>query len=303
MKHKLKYKLPVVMISQEKAIFLSKRFLPIGYSISKSFPLLKQTLIEAGIDDLEPIEYLAVGFVSTLLIFILLASLFGLIIFVAYQKMLLTDQLLFLLIISMIVIPFIYLLYFISYPKLLATRRQALIEEKLVFAIRNIMIKVRSGVSLFNAILDVASGDYGLVSEEFKIVVEEIESGISQETALEHLSMRTSSPSFKRAIDILSNAVKSGSDIAGTLSLINDMLVKKQQTDMISYSAELTPFSMAFMLIAVVFPSLGMSVFIILGAMLHFDVMLLVYGIPAFLIIFMFFFIGLIKSRRPAIGV
>lgn len=291
------------MISQEKAISLSSKFMSIGYSLSKSFPLLKQTLIEAGIDDLDPIQYLAIAFVTSLTMFILLAAMFGLIIFVAYQKALLTDQLLVLLILSMIIIPFIYLFYFISYPKLTAAKRQALIEEKLVFAMRNIMIKVRSGVSLFNAMLDVASGDYGLVSDEFKIVVEEIESGISQETALEHLSMRTSSPSFKRAIDILANAMRSGSDIAGTLNLINDMLVKKQQTDMVSYAAELTPFSMAFMLIAVVFPSLGMSVFIILGAMLHFDVLILVYGVPAFLVIFMFFFIGLIKSRRPAIGV
>jgi len=167
---------------------------------------------------------------------------------------------------------------------------------------REIMIKVGSGVPVFNAILDVSNGDYGIVSDEFKVAVEEIQSGISQEEALNRLSRRVPSQSLKRAIDILVNAIKSGSDIHGTLSVINDMLVKKQQSDMRTYAAELTPMSMAYMLVSVVLPSLGMSVFVILGSISHFNVIYIIYLLPPFLLTFQVFFMGMVGSRRPAVG-
>ena len=85
--------------------------------------------------------------------------------------------------------------------------------------------------------------------------------------------------------------------------LINDMLIQKQQSDMKSYAGELTPMSMGYMLISVVLPSLGMSVFIILGSMAHINVVALIYIIPVILVVFQVFFMGMVSSRRPAIGV
>ena len=197
----------------------------------------------------------------------------------------------------------VFFLYFLNFPKLQATKRNKLIEEQVVFATREIMIKVGSGVPVFNALLDVANGEYGVVSEEFKLAIEEIESGVPQEVALDHLARRVPSQSLRRAIDIMLNAIKSGSDVAGTLSLINDMLIKKQQSDMKSYAGELTPMSMAYMLISVVVPSLGMSVFVILGSLAHFNTVDIIYIIPPFLLIFQIFFMGMVGNRRPSIGV
>ena len=182
-------------------------------------------------------------------------------------------------------------------------KRRSLIETQLIFATRELMIKLKSGVPIFNALLDIAMGDYGLVSSEFKIAAEEIESGIPQDIALDNLSRRVPSQSFKRTIDIMLNAMRSGSDLAATLDIINDMLVRKQQSDMQAYAGELTPLSMGYMLIAVVVPSLGMSVFLILGSMAKINVTLFIYFIPALLIMFEVLFIGLVKSRRPAVGV
>ncbi|MDP8012736.1 MAG: type II secretion system F family protein [Nanoarchaeota archaeon] len=304
MKYRRKQRrLPTLFFSEEKILSMSRSFRAIGYRLHKSLPLIGVSLREAGLEDIDPIIFLSSAFVVALTLFLVIGAVFSFFLFEVYIRGLLNNVVLYTSLFLIFIVPIIYFLYYINYPKLIAGRRQAQIEEKLVFAMRDIMIKVRSGVSLFNAILDVSAGDYGLVSEEFKIVVEEIESGIAQETALENLSRRTSSQVFRRSIDILTNAMRSGSDVAGTLGLINDMLVKKQQSDMISYAAELTPFSMAFMLVAIVFPSLGMSVFIILGSMLHINVIIFIYILPVFLVVFQVFFVGLVKSRRPAIGV
>ncbi len=295
-------KIPAVIISQEKAIFFGKKVKKIAYNLKNLNPGLKQDLLQASMD-IDYIDYIAAGIIVTIVMVGLMAGISALILLIAIKKDLLTIKIEAILPVLIIVVPAVYFMYFVNYPKLQATKRNKLMEEEVVFATREIMIKIGSGVPIFNALLDVANGDYGVVSDEFKLAVEEIESGVPQEVALDHLARRVPSQSLRRAIDIMLNAIKSGSDVAGTLSLINDMLIKKQQSDMKSYAGELTPMSMAYMLISVVLPSLGMSVFVILGSLAHFNTVDIMYIIPPFLLIFQFFFMGMVGSRRPSIGV
>ncbi len=294
--------MPVIMVSQEKALFFGKKFRRIAFLLRNVSPGLDSSLLEGGIN-IPGVDYLAAGILISFMLAILLLLVGVLLALVAAQRGLLTTQLLSILSLLVIVVPAVYFVYFANYPKLQAAKRKAGIDEKVVFAIREIMIKVGSGVPIFNALLDVSNGDYGIVSAEFKVAVEEIQSGVSQEEALTRLSRRVPSPSLRRSIDILVNSIKSGSDVHGTLILINDMLIKKQQSDMRTYAAELTPLSMMYMLISVVLPSLGMSVFIILGSIAHFDVLYIIYILPPFLLMFEIFFMGMIGSRRPAVGV
>ena len=295
-------KIPSIMISPEKAMFFGKKVKRLAFNLRDIIPSLRQDLLQASMD-VDYIDYIAAGIIVTLVLIGLMAGVSALILLIAIKKNLLTIKIEAILPVPVIVVPAVYFLYFLNFPKLQATKRNKLIEEQVVFATREIMIKVGSGVPVFNALLDVANGEYGVVSEEFKLAIEEIESGIPQEVALDHLARRVPSQSLRRAIDIMLNAIKSGSDVAGTLSLINDMLIKKQQSDMKSYAGELTPMSMAYMLISVVVPSLGMSVFVILGSLAHFNTVDIIYIIPPFLLIFQIFFMGMVGNRRPSIGV
>ncbi len=290
------------MISPEKALFFGKKVKRLAFNLRNIIPSLRQDLLQASMD-VDYIDYIAAGIIVTLVLIGLMAGVSALILLIAIKKNLLTIKIEAILPVLIIVVPAVYFLYFLNFPKLQATKRNKLIEEQVVFATREIMIKVGSGVPVFNALLDVANGEYGVVSEEFKLAIEEIESGVPQEVALDHLARRVPSQSLRRAIDIMLNAIKSGSDVAGTLSLINDMLIKKQQSDMKSYAGELTPMSMAYMLISVVVPSLGMSVFVILGSLAHFNTVDIIYIIPPFLLIFQIFFMGMVGNRRPSIGV
>ncbi|MCL4391614.1 MAG: type II secretion system F family protein [Candidatus Parvarchaeota archaeon] len=295
-------KIPSIMISPEKALFFGKKVKRLAFNLRNIIPSLRQDLLQASMD-VDYIDYIAAGIIVTLVLIGLMAGVSALILLIAIKKNLLTIKIEAILPVLIIVVPAVYFLYFLNFPKLQATKRNKLIEEQVVFATREIMIKVGSGVPVFNALLDVANGEYGVVSEEFKLAIEEIESGVPQEVALDHLARRVPSQSLRRAIDIMLNAIKSGSDVAGTLSLINDMLIKKQQSDMKSYAGELTPMSMAYMLISVVVPSLGMSVFVILGSLAHFNTVDIIYIIPPFLLIFQIFFMGMVGNRRPSIGV
>ena len=299
----MKYKIPILFFSQERAFFLARVFRDPASVIVRRMQNLKRDLLEAGMVNLAPIDFVSVALLMLVVLLILLIVIFGLVGFLAYRNGILSTQTTYILVLAAVVIPFFYFIYFLQYPKLEESRRRSLVETQLIFATRELMIKLRSGVPIFNALLDIAMGDYGLVSSEFKIAAEEIESGIPQDVALDNLSKRVPSQSFKRTIDIMLNAMRSGSDLAATLDVINDMLVKKQQSDMQAYAGELTPLSMGYMLIAVVVPSLGMSVFMILGSMARINITIFIYLIPPLLIMFEVLFIGLVKSRRPAVGV
>ncbi|MCL4399054.1 type II secretion system F family protein [Candidatus Parvarchaeota archaeon] len=294
--------MPSIIVSQDKALYFGRKFKGLAYVIINSTKGLKMSLIEGGID-IDPLDYVSAGIFVALALMALLLVIAVSLLLIAIKKGILTMNLTAILVLMIFLVPGIYFVYFINYPKLSASKRRAKIDEKVVFAVRELMIKVGSGVPVFNALLDVSNGDYGVVSTEFKKTVEEIQSGERQDAALTNLSKRVPSQSLRRAIDIIVNSMKSGSDMRGTLTLINDMLVKKQQSDMRSYAAELTPMSMGYMLVSVVLPSLGMSVFIILGSLAHFDIVALIYMVPAFLILFQVFFMGMVKSRRPAVGV
>ena len=298
----MEVKIPSVMISPEKAIFFGKKVKRLAFNLKGVIPSLKQDLMQASMD-IDYIDYIAAGIIVTFVLVGLMAGISALIILIAIKKDLLTLKIEAILPMLILVVPAVYFLYFLNFPKLQAVKRNKLMEEQVVFATREIMIKVGSGVPIFNALLDVANGDYGVVSDKFKLAIEEIESGVPQETALDHLARSVPSQSLRRAIDIMLNAIKSGSDVAGTLSLINDMLIKKQQSDMKSYAGELTPMSMAYMLMSVVIPSLGMSVFVILGSLAHFNTVAIIYIIPPFLLMFQIFFMGMVGNRRPSIGV
>jgi pilus assembly protein TadC len=295
-------KIPIIIIRQEAALSVGRNFRDYAASISKAFPGLRQQLVEGGID-VQDLDYISAGIVSVLLLLGILVALAGVISLIALQKGLLSHNLILILFVMVVVVPLVYFLYFINYPTMQANKRKGRIDENLVFAIREVMIKIGSGVPLFNALLDISNGGYGLVSEEFKITIEEIESGIPQEIALRNLSRRIPSPSFRRAVDIIINGVKAGSDLTATLELINDMLIKQQQSLMTAYIGELTPLSMAYMLISVVLPSLGMSVFLILGSLAHFNIVSVLYLVPVMLVIFQVFFMAFIRGRRPPIGV
>ncbi len=295
-------KVPTIMISEDKALSVSKPLKRYADKLKGLAPTIENDLIEAGIN-INYRDYLAAGILVVGLLTGLLVGVSGLMALIAWKKQLLTMNLGLILSLMIIVVPLVYMIYFANYPKLQAQKRKKKIDEKTIFAIREIMIKVGSGEPIFNALLDIANGDFDVVSDEFKITVEEIQTGISQETALGNLSRRVPSQSLKRAIDIIVNTIKSGSDIHETLALINDMLIKKQQSDMRAYAGELTPMSMAYMLVSVVMPSLGMSVFVILGSLAHMNIQDLIYMIPPFLAIFQIFFMGMVGGRRPAIGV
>ncbi len=201
-----------------------------------------------------------------------------------------------------IIISFFAYIQLISYPKVIVGRRAKNIERNLLFVLRNLLVQIRAGVPIFDTFLSIATGGYGEISGEFKSVIEKARAGESVIDSLEELAIRNPSIYFRRAIWQLLNALKSGSDVGDNLENVIDALSKEQLVEIRQYKSVLNPLAMMYMMIAVIAPSLGITVLIILSTFPGMEEIgkeqtfwVLLGGV----VFMQFMFMSIIKSKRP----
>lgn len=265
--------------------------------LAKANPSLKINLRQAGLE-LHPRDYCSIAIFSTLFYFILVAPL------VFLTGLIITNELTFVLPLSAGgVFSFFVFFYILNYPKLIASRRMKQLERDLLNAMHHMLIEIKSGVPLFNAMVGVSDG-YGEVSEEFSKIVRDVNGGVSEAKALEASSQRNPSLYFRRAIWQIINAIRAGSDLANAIDALVESLVNDQIIAVRRYSQELSPYTMMYMLAAVILPSLGITFLIIISSFSGISVPKLIYPlIVVGLALFQFFYMGLIKTKRPVMDV
>jgi len=267
-------------------------FQKFGDMILKSFPSLKLDLYQAGID-LRPREYSSLVFLTWLFYFLILT----LLTFLVGMVVGIIDFFLpFVVGIGFSVFVFFYL---IRYPKLIAMRRMRVLEADLLNSLQHMLVEIKSGVPFFNSMISISEG-YGEVSEEFKRVVKEVNAGKSEIGALEEASKRNPSLYFRRTIWQLTNAIKAGSDVASALEAIVHGLTQEQMLAIKKYGQELSPYTLIYMLIAIIVPTLGITFLIVLSSFSGIVIPKIIFPIIIMaLAIFQYFYMGVIKTKRP----
>ncbi|MFP4038714.1 MAG: type II secretion system F family protein [Candidatus Nanohaloarchaea archaeon] len=205
---------------------------------------------------------------------------------------------------SLIVSPVVTGFVFISIafrPKIKAKRISRNIEKNLPYALRHMLIEVSSGISLYQAMVSV-SQDYEEASDEFEKIVSDIQGGKSQVEALEDSISRTQSQMYRRTMWQLINSIKSGANVTTTLETLVDTIVEEQKIRVKNYGEDLNPFVLMYLMLAVIFPSLGVTLMIVLSSFTGMGIEgNMFYFLIGGLIIFQIFFLNLIKSRRPEV--
>jgi pilus assembly protein TadC len=285
--------IPFVPFPLKTAIREAKVFERLGMVISKSTPSLKLDLFQAEIDML-PKVYASIVALTTIFYFSVMTP----VIFLAGLLVKGEPDFFLPLAVGSIFSIFVFS-YLMRYPKFVALRRIKKLDKDLLDSLQHILIEIKSGVPLFNSLIGITEG-YGEVSDEFKIVVKEINAGIPEIKALERASLRNPSLHFRRSLWQITNAMKAGSNVASALESIVDTLTQEQIIGIRKYGQELGPFTLIYMLIAVIMPTLGITFLIILSSFAGitfpdsmFPLILLVLGI------FQYFYMGIIKTKRP----
>lgn len=272
---------------------LAKKAIGLGNTIYTFYPGIKLQLLQAE-NDTPPRQYAAAALVIAAGNFIALFALLA-----AVGAM--TRSSMFTLalgIAAVVAVASFYTVLF--YPGVLAKKKTRAVEANLIPALRQLLIELKSGVPLFNAMSSVSSG-YGGVSLEFRQIVKQINGGVADTDALNDAAKRNQSFQFRRAIWQISNALKVGSDVGTALEGLIADLTQERVAEIRRYGQELSPWTMIYMLAAVVLPSLGITFAIVIMSFLNLPLPGYVFLLfLAFLVIFQTFFINFVKSRRPA---
>jgi pilus assembly protein TadC len=209
---------------------------------------------------------------------------------------------LFLLLPLSMVIFFFSLTFITSSPYVNIRKREREINKEVLFAGRYLLVKLDSGVPLYNALLD-ASKSYGISSKYFKEIVDEIRLGMPIEEALEVTREACPSKYFKIILTELITSLKTGIDVSSALREVLNQIMKEQILEIKTYGKKMNAFMMLYMVLATVMPSLGVTMFMVMGGLMGLALSNEMMFIILFILGFMqFMFLSVLKSMRPMVN-
>jgi flagellar protein FlaJ len=285
----------------------------VGNRISYIFPGLEYDLKMIG-SDVDKGEYIAVSianaFLWAILLFLLLMAL-------SYMRGSITSKQIgtalssfrelqgFIgevkwIIISGVLVFLIFLSFFMYYPRVLARKIVEDVDRDLVYALKDLLLQISSGVPLFNAMVNISKSGYGTISKEFRRTVQDINAGEMQEIALEKMALRTESEFLRRTIRQMLTAFKSGASLQAALKSVIKNLQQYQYSQVKSYTYELNLWVLLFIIISVAVPSLGITLLVVLSTFGGMSVNEnFIIGLVGFCFFFEIALVEFIKSRRP----
>jgi len=158
--------------------------------------------------------------------------------------------------------------YRLLIPGSVIKKRMGDIERNLVFALQSLYVQITSGIPLLDAMAAISGGSYGSLSDEFKVCVDEVESGVPFSEALENLARRNPSVHFQKVVFQISSTLNTGGDVANTLDHLMESLAREQLDSIRNYGSKLSPLAMAYMMAAIIVPSLGITALISASSLL-----------------------------------
>ncbi len=289
-------KVPFMFLPEKSTLHRFRFLLGLGVLFSRFTSGLKSDLEEMD-SALKVQEYSVLAFLHSLFYSILFTFLFLALLF-SQQKS--TFQIVEYSVGIFVLFTLLFLVVFLRYPHVIGGKKAEEVDKSLIYALKDISLQVSSGVSLYSAFVHVSTQEYGLVSKEFTLLVQDMHRGVALEKALENMAKRTRSAYLRRVIWQLINTMRAGASVKGALNTIIESLSREQKSRIKDYAQELNLWSLLYMLFAVAIPTLGATMLVILSGFAGFQITPV--SFVSFLLITVFVqivLIGFIKSRRP----
>jgi pilus assembly protein TadC len=277
---------------------IGRIFRRVGGFMAEFLPELKSDIVLAAID-MTAEEYMVASVVSSLLLGALLFTF-------AYVPLTVLELApgseLMLSAIPAVAVMLLDFFVLIRYPRILAVKRAELVDRDLIYALKDLLLNISAGLTLYESIGRVSDADYGYVSGDLRTVVEETNQGKPLDDALEGLALRTSSEYMRNALWQTVNAVKAGTSVKEALSGIIESLMREQKRKIRNYIQELNVLSMIYMLFAVAVPTIITTVLVVLNSLMGTNVTESIYiFVIGICITVQAILVGFIKSRRPMV--
>lgn len=262
--------------------------------ISKFFPGLSVKLVQAGIFE-KPEDFIKKSF----LISSVMTPVIILILTIIFIRMQIVKWVL------ILAFPMLFFLLFLNFmrrPDVLIKKKEREFDREIVFAGRFLVIELQSGVPIYNAMLSV-SNSYKIIGKYFKEILNRVQIGTSMSDAINEAIEITPSQNFRKLLWQVFNSLKTGADLATALSSTLDQISTEQVITAKEYGRKLNPLVMFYMVVAVIFPSIGIIMLLVFSMFFGLKVSLGLLLIIAFFVAFtQFIFLTIIQQQRPSVG-
>ncbi len=181
-------------------------------------------------------------------------------------------------------------------------KRASEIDREVLFAGRYLLVKLYSGRPLLNALVD-TSKSYGVASKYVKEIVDDIDTGNPIEKALQKAMVYSPSEKFKKILFQVNNALRLGIDVTKPLESVIEEITAEQEIEVKRYGKKLNSIVIFYMLLAIVVPSIGMTMFIVISSFINFKI-----GFKEFFVVILFIviiqliFISAFRTIRPQVN-
>ena len=207
-----------------------------------------------------------------------------------------------------ILLPFFVVTFFLIFNfaflklKTKIIKRQKEIDREVLFAGQFLLIQLYSGKPLLNALIDTSKG-YGVASKYIKEIINDIDTGSSLENALENALTYSPSEKFRKILFHVNNALRLGIDVTKPLKSALSEITRQQELEVKRYGKKLYTIVIFYMLAAVVIPSIGMTIFIVISSFINFNITMNHFMVALIsIVIVQFLFMSVFKSIRPVVN-
>ncbi|MBD3262272.1 MAG: hypothetical protein GF334_11520 [Candidatus Altiarchaeales archaeon] len=277
---------------------LAGYIMPLADKLASFMPALKTDLALSDID-MTPPEYVGASISSA----VILASIIFLGVFISLTQM---DppypQAHLLAAVPALLLFFFDFLILLRYPHILAVKRGQLVERDLIYALKDLLLHMSSGLTLYESMARVSHAEHGYVSQDFHEVIIETNEGVPFDEALERLALRSSSDYMRNSIWQIINAFNSGASVKEALNSIVTTLINEQKRKIRDYTQELNMLTMFYMVFAVAIPTVVTTVLVVLTSFVGTGVSPELYlFVVLTCILVQIFLVVIVKSRRPLV--
>lgn len=208
-----------------------------------------------------------------------------------------------------LLMPIFILLFFVfvnfNFLKLKAiiARRKNAIDREIVFVGRYMLLKLYSGAPLLNVLIEQSKGDTN-AAKYVKEIVDDINSGSTIEESLEKAMKYTPSDNFRKILFHISNALKYGMEVTMPLEAAINDIIEDNMVEIQKYGKKMNTLMIFYMLIAVVLPSLGITILIVIVGFIGISLSIwILFAINFFILLVQLAFISIVKNSRPSIEI
>ncbi|MBE6485402.1 MAG: type II secretion system F family protein [Methanosphaera stadtmanae] len=198
---------------------------------------------------------------------------------------------------------FSYLILKNNIPKIKEDNRKKEINKEFPYALRQISTQLKAGIGLYDSMKTIADSNYGALSEEFQITLNEIQYGSNYVESFENLSRRIDLSIVEKFVSQIIRTLNNGGNLADTLNTLADENSYNMKIKYKEYSEKLNAIMLLYMFIAVLFPVILFILIIaattVMGSIVKPELLLILYLF--FFPLIIIFMIILIKRLEPSI--